>query len=56
MKPYGMWQAHDFLSTPQLRPRLWQACLTEQVPLVPPCQHISTPSPRPQLALAIAFQ
>lgn len=34
----------DFLSTQQLWPRLWQACLMAQVPLVPPCQHISTPS------------
>lgn len=47
MKPDGMWQARDFLSTPQLWPRPWQACLMEQVPLVPPCQHISTPSLRP---------
>lgn len=26
MKPYGMWQACGFLSTPQLLPRLWQVC------------------------------
>lgn len=31
-----------FLSTPQLCPRLWQAHLMDQVPLVPPCQHGST--------------